>query len=58
MAFLDWSQCPAVESVPGKVSVGCCATRACRSRRFSRTSKQAQVSTTSWRGTTGWTANR
>jgi uncharacterized protein (DUF433 family) len=20
MAFLDWSQCPAVESVPGKVS--------------------------------------
>ena len=20
MAFLDWSQCPAVESIPGKVS--------------------------------------
>jgi len=33
MAALDWSQCPAVESVPGKVSgAWVFGVRACRSK--------------------------
>jgi uncharacterized protein (DUF433 family) len=59
MAFLDWSQCPAVESVPGKVS-GEWVLRNTRMpvATIFENLEAGQISTTSWSGTTGWTATR
>ena len=59
MALLDWSQCPAVESIPGKVS-GAWVLRNTRMpvATIFENLEAGQISTTSWRGTTGWTATR
>ena len=59
MWALDWSQCPAVESIPGKVS-GAWVLRGTRmpvSVIFENW-KPEPTSTTSWNGLRGWIASR
>jgi uncharacterized protein (DUF433 family) len=59
MALLDWSQCPAVESIPGKVS-GAWVLRNTRMpvATIFENLEAGQILTTFWRGTTGWTATK
>jgi len=60
MAGLDWSQCAAVESIPGKV-IGARVLKGTRmpvSRSYSRTLRREPISTTSWSGMTASIANR
>jgi len=59
MANLDWSQCSAVESVPGKVSGAWVlkGTRMPVSAIFENIAAEP-VSTTSWSGSMGLIANR
>jgi len=55
MASLDWSQCPAVESIPGKVS-GAWVLKGTRMP-FSAIFENLEagpISTTSWNGLMGW----
>jgi uncharacterized protein (DUF433 family) len=59
MAALDWSQCPVVESVPGKVS-GAWVLRGTRMpvKTIFENWKQAPILMTSWSGLMVWTASR
>lgn len=59
MALLDWSQCPAVESIPGKVSGTWVLRNTCMPvATIFENLEAGAISTTSLRGMTDWTATR
>ena len=57
MASLDWSQCPAVESVPGKLS-GAWVLRGTRMPVTAILEISKPGPTASWIGLMDWTASR